>query len=759
MTPFYNAQHSPFGAFASFTLGFRGPRGGLGLERGAPADEAVFIGRESPADAGLFEALPFFDSGGPTGAEAFTSADEDEPTMGDHFLGKVQGVRVQAFPEDAIGRRLGLATDTWTADDLSFRVVSAGEPVPDPADPDTDPEQLKRLVCPAVIAELTLDNTRCDRDRKVFFGFAGGDPDATMRQFADGRVVGVAQGRTKGIAVSAHEERTATGQSFDPEAVLRPVRPENLGFAIGPLGLITTVVPAGKKVTVRYAIGFFRGGPVTLGEEAAYLYTRFFDGLESVCAHALENAEATIAGAEALDARLDAAGLPEDRRWQVAHAAHSYYGSTELLDRADTPEPLAPGVSEGRTPTFVVNEGEYRMMNTFDLTVDMLFFGLDFHPWGYRDALDRSVQRYSYRDEVKFPGDVDAGGKPVWRPGGLSFTHDHGICNRFTPEGHSCYELENLTGCFSHMTAEQLTNFVVCAAVIAHRSGDRSWVQGHRGVLQDCLDSLENRDHHDPAQRNGLVGSDSSRCGELGAEITTYDSLDESLGQTRNNSYMAVKTWAAYALLGELFEGFGDADRAERARAAAGRAAETIASAVLPGKTLPSILFEGHDDPIISTIEGLAYPAAAGAGHLIADDGPYAGLIRVLKQHMDAALVRGTCLFGEGPHAGAWKLSATTTNSWLSKIYLNQHVHHDLLGAPRDTPAAAEADAAHVRWLTHPTESWWCWSDQCFDGVPRGSRFYPRGVTSWLWVQAAEASKRPGASKRPETSKRPEAAR
>ncbi|BAM02957.1 glycoside hydrolase family 52 protein [Phycisphaera mikurensis] len=748
MNIFYNAQHSPFGAFASFTLGFRGSRGGLGLEQGKPADEPVFVGCESAEDPNRFLALPFFDPPTSEAAEAFTSGDEEEPKMEDHFFGRIAGVTTEHFPEDAIRRRLGAATDTWQAGDLTFRVISAGEPVPDPEDPATDEAELKRLTCPAVIAELTLDNTGCDRERKAFFGFGGNDPYSAMRSFRTPRCRAIAQGRIKAIAVSADQPGTELGQAFDPEALLRPVRPGNPEHFIGPMGLITTAVPAGETATVRYAVAFFREGRATSGLETAYFYTRFFGDLGGVCDHALATADAAIAGAEALDARVDAAGLSEDRRWQLCHAVHSYYGSTQLLDDVDPRHPasLLPGRREGRSPRWVVNEGEFRMMNTFDLTADMIFFALDFHPWTQRNVMDAFIDRYAYRDEVKFPGETEADGSPRWFPGGLSFTHDHGTTNHFTPAGKSCYEFGDLRGCFSHMTAEQLTNFVCCAAVYAHATGDAAWVRRRRETFEDCLVSLENRDHHDPARRNGVIGSDSSRCGPLGAEITTYDSLDASLGQTRNNSYMAVKTWASWVVLAGLFDTLGDGERARRSRASAGRAAQTIASAELPGGTLPSILFEGHDDPIIPTIEGLVFPPRCGQAEALAEDGLYAGLIAALKRHAEAAVVPGRCVFGEGPHAGAWKLSSTTTNSWLSKIYLNQHVFHGLLGIPRGDAAAA-ADASHVRWLTHPEASWWAWSDQCFKGVPRGSRYYPRGVTSWLWL--SEPADPPGVDRDP----------
>ncbi|MGA2446324.1 MAG: glycoside hydrolase family 52 protein [Opitutaceae bacterium] len=58
----------------------------------------------------------------------------------------------------------------------------------------------------------------------------------------------------------------------------------------------------------------------------------------------------------------------------MAQGTHSYYGSTQLL------------WSSGR-PLWVVYEGEYRMMNTFDLTVDHLFFELAWHPWTVRNTL------------------------------------------------------------------------------------------------------------------------------------------------------------------------------------------------------------------------------------------------------------------------------------------------------------------------------------------------------------------------------------
>lgn len=56
-TIFFNSQHSPVGAFASFTLEAKGAKGGPGLELGKPTDQNVFIGL---ADEKSITCLPFF---------------------------------------------------------------------------------------------------------------------------------------------------------------------------------------------------------------------------------------------------------------------------------------------------------------------------------------------------------------------------------------------------------------------------------------------------------------------------------------------------------------------------------------------------------------------------------------------------------------------------------------------------------------------------------------------------------------------------
>ncbi len=393
----------------------------------------------------------------------------------------------------------------------------------------------------------------------------------------------------------------------------------------------------------------------------------------------------------------------------LAHSIRSYYGSTQLLQH------------DGKA-LWVVNEGEYRMMNTFDLTVDQLFYEMMLNPWTVKNVVDQFVDRYSYEDEVTEPGDA------VRHPGGISFTHDMGVGNVFSRPGYSSYEKFGLRGCFSHMTHEQLVNWILCAAVYVEGTKDEAWCIGHLNMLESCLTSMVNRDHYLEEHRNGVMSLESTRT-TGGAEITTYDSLDESLGQARANGYLAVKCWAAYVALRHIFTRHGLAAQAERAHTQAVRCANTITSAVTKNGELPALLEGDHPSRIIPVIEGLVFPKHTGCEDALNAGGEFAGLINALGRHLRSVLVPNVCLFDDG----GWKLSSTAKNSWLSKIYLCQHVARAVLGIDGDE-VTSRADRAHVAWLTEEKNGYWAWSDQMVAGVAMASRYYPRGVTACLWL-------------------------
>lgn len=700
---FFNAHHSPIGAYASFTLGFPGSGGGLDLEMGRPPGENVFIGLETREEKGKYHTLPFYEM---SDDESKRYVVENE----DHF--PVANEVLIPFSKEEIERDFRLATDTWRAGDLTFTIYSPVQTVPDPSK--ASPEELKRALVPAVLVEISVDNTKGSFPRRAFFGFQGSDPYSSMRRVDDtgDGLVGVAQGRIKGILSDDPDLRSAV--HFTMENILTATREENWTFGLGSVGAVLMDTPPGEKKTYRFAVCFYRSGTVTVGLETSYYYTRFFNRLEEVGRYALDQFFALKTLALKSNEMINHPSLSADQQFMMAHAIRSYYGNTQLLDRDGD-------------PVWVVNEGGYRMMNTLDLTIDMMFYELRMNPWTVKNVLDLYAKRYSYRDQVRFPGDEKE------YPGGLSFTHDMGVANTFSRPHHSAYELYGLDGCFSHMTHEQLVNWMLSALVYGAQTGDREWLREKLPLFVEGFESMLNRDHPDPEKRNGLMGLDSTRC-MGGKEITTYDNLDASLGQARNNLYLAGKTWATYVALEKFFRDFGLPDLSREAGKQAEKCARSITESMTEEGYLPAIIGEENYAKIIPAIEGLVFPYFAHCREALLPDGRFGYYVRALTQHLKTVLVKGACLFEDG----GWKISSTSNNSWLSKIYLSQFVARHILGVKGEEVGAA-ADRAHVAWLTHPTLSFWSWSDQIVAGEIKGSRYYPRGVTSILWLEEAGA--------------------
>lgn len=691
----YLALHAPWGAYAPFVLGVPGAGGGFALSDVHSPQRNVYVAyRQGTRPVQL---LPFLAGAAGSGEAAFLASQQGDGS-GQVVDGAWHGAQVRLLDPDLVERQLGWASDTWTHGPLSFSLRSPFGPVP-PLDT-LDAGAARRAVCPAILAVLELDNRASSEAAELLFGLDG----VNRTLDASGRdLIGVACGRVWGVAARPGPGVEAV-QDFDLLAAAfgerRPrVRP------LGASGGVRLRVPPGEVGRLVLALGSYQAGVLTTGLDARMYYTTLFGDLEAVLEYALNQQAALLACAQARDDELRASGLSADRQFLLAHATHGYLASTQLLVRPDG------------SPLWAVNEGEYRMLNTLDLTVDQLFWELRHHPWTVRNVLDLFAERYAYEDGVQ-----DERGQ---HPGGLSFTHDMGVANAFSPAGHSAYETPGLHGCFSYMTHEQLVNWTLCAAVygLGH---DPDWLRAQAPRLEACLDSVLARD----GDADGVMDRDSPRCG-AGSEITTYDSLDQSLGQARQNLYLAVKTWAALVCLAEALDRVGQdrmGESGERARAQARRAAATIADHFDETLGFIPAVFEGTSrSAIIPAVEGLAFPAVLGL--LSGQEGPETSrLLDALARHLDAVLRPGVCL---NPHSGGWKLSSTSDNTWMSKIFLNQFVAERVFGRPADT----RADAAHARWQrggsagSGPTDQ-----VRSSDGSALGSRLYPRLVTGVLWL-------------------------
>ena len=145
---------------------------------------------------------------------------------------------------------------------------------------------------------------------------------------------------------------------------------------------------------------------------------------------------------------------------------------------------------------------------------------------------------------------------------------------------------------------------------------------------------------------------------------------------------------------------------------------------------LPAILHENVPSRIIPAIEGLIIPQALGLHDALSESGPYGALITALKTHLQNVLKPGVCLFPDG----GWKISSTSDNSWLSKVYLCQYLAEKVLGLAPKAGGYESADKAHAAWLLDPRNTYWAWSDQILSGCAVGSKYYPRGVTAILWL-------------------------
>ena len=71
----------------------------------------------------------------------------------------------------------------------------------------------------------------------------------------------------------------------------------------------------------------------------------------------------------------------------------------------------------------------------------------------------------------------------------------------------------------------------------------------------------------------------------------------------------------------------------------------------------------------------------------------------------------------------------------MSRICLNQHVVHEILGITYE--GQGRADAAHVEWHVEGSKFYAC-SDQFSSGKPIGSLYYPLIVSSILWMSETQ---------------------
>lgn len=684
----FHAQHGAFGAYGSFTLGKFGATGGFTVHDGRrPGSDDVYVG--VLREGGELDLFPFFKAAG-RGTEAFAVREEGKE------------LHVRPFAAEQVTRRMGWGTDAWEAGGLALRLDTPHWELPE--DPRAgEGELFAKAVLPAVTGELRVDNRAGTSAVLAIVGLCGEESGVRFHG-GDGLKAWSRQER-EGLAVEHPGAIPFAGFSLE-KCLGRNLLVREAHVLGACFGFAVRVEP-GEELVLPLAFGWHVDGRATTGLETRYAYAAAYPNLETVLQTALRQVPERSAKATELDAVLEALVSDADRRFLLAHASRGYFACSQLLREPDG------------ALTYVVNEGEYCMMNTLDLSVDHAFFEARNFPWATERVLDLFLRRHSFVDRVKSPDGQEFAG-------GLSFCHDMGVRNVFSAPGTSSYEIPEKDRCFSHMTIEELCNWVLLAGLHGLSPAGAPWLGQQMQTLLACQESLLVRESPDPVCREGRFSVDSCRCGS-GTEITTYDSLDPSLARSRDSLYLSVKLWACHLALARIFAGLGETEAAAVSEAAAQRVARAVASMPrLESGCLPAHFGGESRSVILPAVEPLVYPWWWGDADAVSPDGRFGAMVRTLKEHLENALATGVCRSPEG----AWRLSSTSSMTWMSKAFLVQTVMERIFGLEPD----AQVDRVHARWQREGVGIWG-FTDQIVDGKDVGSRLYPRGVSGWAGLK------------------------
>ncbi len=301
-----------------------------------------------------------------------------------------------------MSRTLTPAIDEFKTDGMTLRVYT-----PHPAIPDGGSrEALSFALLPAVIIELTVDNTQSDTPAYGFLGLA------------------IKTGRLRTVDVSTDKALCGVGFGTHWAFVARPetngvylIRDGSIADAVekgaprllhkGREGGVALAVPPRSEKTLTMAFGFYREGNVTVGIESRYAYTEYFKNVDEVCDYALRHADEIKRSCAEFDAETKEACPEPLRRELFAQALRAYYANAQLTVS-----------NEGRLH-YNVPEGGFYWRNTMDLAADHLGWELWRNPWVVRNIMDLYIERYSYHDRVRFD-EKDASGNNVatFHPGG-----------------------------------------------------------------------------------------------------------------------------------------------------------------------------------------------------------------------------------------------------------------------------------------------------------------------------------------------------
>jgi hypothetical protein len=315
----FNAQHSPMGAFLSFTCGHPTAGGGIGREIGKPAERNIYVGakRGDRHSIAPIRCLPFIRRS--IAARAPTA---DGPILSASYRAEQvpassAASSIAIYEPDEIRRHYGWATDTWATADLAFAIYTPFGSIPEPG---SDLDRLRISLLPAVIATLTLDNRTGDQPKTGVFAIDfvepgtrlihGGDAHPTKRGFGWRRQLGVL-----GVIEDSNPRSAEDLFAFQRWSVAEGVSDINPVYELGTCGGLAFEVPPRSTRTLVLGNGAYLDGVVTTGLEGRYSCTRLYSGLDEVLATALERADELQARSHRLDSTLLTSALWPDQQF------------------------------------------------------------------------------------------------------------------------------------------------------------------------------------------------------------------------------------------------------------------------------------------------------------------------------------------------------------------------------------------------------------------------------------------------------------
>ena len=694
---FFMTHHSPAGAWSSLTFGLPGHGASIGSERLRPTDDADLLIALSQGP-GETRFLPF----------ATSAKNVDEEALNLLSPAQRSGTWIP-FKSSEVSRDFSPSVDSYSAAGLTFKVYSPAKRIPD-IEQDSRAD-ISYAICPGLLIELEIDNSKGEKPVNGFLGLISKrDGRIHPLDWSGDGLCGIGFKNEWAFAARPVEGKVFTIKHGSAHNLVENGEPMVHGG--GNEGGILIKAPPGEKTVLRAALGFYKDGVATTGMKGSYLYTEFFKSPAQVCLRTLLDAERIKSDCVNFD-NASARRCSDPRRLSIfAQSLSAYLANSQLLK-------TEKGVA------YSVCEGGFAWRNTLDLAADHLPWELDWSPWLVRNIMDSFIERHSYTDTLRFPGE-----REFSRAGGLAFTHDQGNYTDYSVPGYGGYELTNATG-YAYMTTEQVLNGVFCLCSYLLKTGDAKTFKRWRPTLLALLESIRNRDNADAAKRDGLLKGESSRCGDTGHEITTYDCLDESVCKARGNLYIHIKAWCSCLMLESSFLRFSETANATACKGSADLFAKAIlsnfrspdgsflhANALNKNKTLMSAAL----DPL-----GISYWLALGP-----ELEAYPELLEALRKHAVACLTPGACI---EPKTGGLLLSSSSDNSWPSKGILIYYAISKLLGEDADKrwPSLMRE---FVNW-TQVLAADVTISDQVMvsEGSIRGAFSYPRIITASLWLE------------------------